>query len=321
MKTWNSLHNILGEAVRRVMAQNSTKTILPTACSSTASFATRGDNRARRRRARERGDIQSSADSVHHYNTPVNGYVTPSDKRDDSGVSAANYTTLPSSHRGSPIDEAVPLPAVKPLSNQSQQPTIHCPDLQRASRVPFDAARTSSSSSVDGRCTMTQLDSLSASESGNESLRGPELYKGSNRRQQRKSRLSEVYVAEGQSELIKTPAPHHVSNPSSTGGDYERPGTGTVETAMRRLTVTRMSSSGTQIFTPNEDGVELDGLPVGPQKRPGRLKERRAIKITCERSCTTPHTPYFPSPSSRNLKHSSIIKTLLSSMLYTVLRT
>jgi hypothetical protein len=33
-----------------------------------------------------------------------------------------------------------------------------------------------------------------------------------------------------------------------------------------RPQVSRTSTSGTQIFTPTEDGVELDGLPVGPER-------------------------------------------------------
>jgi hypothetical protein len=33
-----------------------------------------------------------------------------------------------------------------------------------------------------------------------------------------------------------------------------------------RPRMTRMSSNGTQVFTPSENGVELDGLPVGPGK-------------------------------------------------------
>jgi len=36
--------------------------------------------------------------------------------------------------------------------------------------------------------------------------------------------------------------------------------------APQRPRISRTSTSGTQIFTPNEDGIELDGLPVGPEK-------------------------------------------------------
>jgi hypothetical protein len=36
--------------------------------------------------------------------------------------------------------------------------------------------------------------------------------------------------------------------------------------AQERPRMTRMSTNGTQVFTPSEDGMELDGLPVGPGK-------------------------------------------------------
>jgi hypothetical protein len=36
--------------------------------------------------------------------------------------------------------------------------------------------------------------------------------------------------------------------------------------APKRPRVSRTSTSGTQVFTPNEDGVEIDGLPVGPAR-------------------------------------------------------
>ena len=32
------------------------------------------------------------------------------------------------------------------------------------------------------------------------------------------------------------------------------------------LALRRTSTTGTQVFTPNDDGVELDGLPTGPSK-------------------------------------------------------
>jgi hypothetical protein len=33
---------------------------------------------------------------------------------------------------------------------------------------------------------------------------------------------------------------------------------------IRRPSIVRTSTSGTQVFTPNLDGIELDGLPTGP---------------------------------------------------------
>lgn len=47
----------------------------------------------------------------------------------------------------------------------------------------------------------------------------------------------------------------------------------------QRPKISRTTTSGTQIFTPNEDGVEIDGLPVGPKKDAWTGKRREATYL------------------------------------------
>jgi len=50
----------------------------------------------------------------------------------------------------------------------------------------------------------------------------------------------------------------------------------------KRPGLSRTSTSGTQIFTPEADGMELDGLPVGPDRShwtgKGGRRERRTFE-------------------------------------------
>lgn len=43
----------------------------------------------------------------------------------------------------------------------------------------------------------------------------------------------------------------------------------------KRPRISRTSTSGTQVFTPKKDGVEIDGLPVGPTRDLWGVKGRR----------------------------------------------
>jgi hypothetical protein len=58
--------------------------------------------------------------------------------------------------------------------------------------------------------------------------------------------------------LEKGPQPIYLSN------DPADPIPTTPPAKPRRPNLFRMSSSGTQVFTPSSDGVEVDGMPVGP---------------------------------------------------------
>lgn len=48
-----------------------------------------------------------------------------------------------------------------------------------------------------------------------------------------------------------------------------------ISRVLNRPRMSRTSTSGTQIFTPNEDGVEVDGMPVGPARDLWKAKESR----------------------------------------------
>lgn len=122
------------------------------------------------------------------------------------------------------------------------------------------------------------------------------------KRQRRKSLLSEVYVAEDLEPEPRVPANEEMDNESggremlsaagsalATPGEImasvsskrnELPSFGSppspigflsaVDTRMdggeERPSLWRMSTSGTQVFKPDKNGVEVDGLPVGPSK-------------------------------------------------------
>jgi hypothetical protein len=77
------------------------------------------------------------------------------------------------------------------------------------------------------------------------------------------SRVGSIIPASKEEDIPTTPDPREgTSDTLSTPTSPRLLDTDVV--AQERSRMTRMSTNGTQVFTPSEDGIELDGLPVGP---------------------------------------------------------
>jgi hypothetical protein len=248
------------------------------------------DAKIRRRRAQERGDIHSSSmDSAPHYNSPVSGDLIPSsgdpfwvDSRNrtadfqlaDPIVAAASFAaaeTNTASLGGNPM--ALHPSSVSDISPRTQQPSSALAICGSGhSKLKF---------SLSSKCTHST---------------SPHLRRGPGRAR-RRSMLSEVYTAEefhsevtadakGDHQPVErgslsvvgsiiptskdedTPTTPHLGGDTSDALDIPTSprGLGTDVAALERPRMTRMSTNGTQVFTPGKDGMELDGLPVGPGK-------------------------------------------------------
>ncbi|KAH7369502.1 hypothetical protein BKA65DRAFT_416470 [Rhexocercosporidium sp. MPI-PUGE-AT-0058] len=203
------------------------------------------DGKARRLRAQERGDIHSSdAESTPHFNTPVSGHLTPTTSqkpfhdRRRKRVSPSESSLHPMGHQYSP---------------GVQEPTAPSrPAFPFYSPARYNPPITSNSFSSRRR----------------------------HNREKRKSTLSDMYTADD----IREPgalgrgvpgAPASANATPMENGEQEFRSVATTlaipilndPTISLRPRIGRTSTSGTQIFTPVDGGIELDGLPVGPPEK------------------------------------------------------
>jgi hypothetical protein len=253
------------------------------------------DAKERRRRARERGDIHSSSvESSPRYNTPTSA--------DGSGTaSPLNFELYSSYHENggrsrADIAKALTSAGINGLSNSPSQ--SFTPPNSHGSPVPSPPpALTGSLSSRVGSPTKSGTSNPRPSPSV------PSFSpRRQGARRQRRSMLSEVCtpddIEEERNDLSVVGSA--LASPREESGSDSLAGSGPVtptldmllrdeasaasspgpvtsmsaheEVLNRRWTTSglqrprlhRVSSSGTQIFTPHEDGVEIDGLPVGP---------------------------------------------------------
>lgn len=214
------------------------------------------DGKARRRRAQERGDIQSSsASNIAHHNSLVTNSTVPS-PGSDSSLRASSVPTLSLS----------PTPRV-PNKSQSINPAPMTCGIH-----PFRDHGSSQST----RSSMNSARSFSARRraSGH-----------------RRSMLSEVFTFEDiddSSAIAETKYERGILSAAgsvlTTPGEPESPQRPVVADVLnhpgldnflaimadmrtpKRPNMPRTSTTGTQVFTPSYDGVELDGLPVGLPK-------------------------------------------------------
>jgi hypothetical protein len=245
------------------------------------------DAKIRRRRAQERGDIHSSSiDSTPHYNSPVSGDLIPNsgapfwvDPRNrildfqlvDPIVAAASFVaeTNTASLRGNPITQHSSVSDISPRIQQQNSALAICGSGHSRLEISLFSNPTHPAS--------------------------PHLRRGPGRAR-RRSMLSEVHTpeefhseitanAKGDHETVErgivslgaiipiskdedTPrTPDPIGDTSDALSIPASPSLlGTDVVAKERPRMTRMSTNGTQVFTPSEDGMELDGLPVGPGK-------------------------------------------------------
>ncbi|KAH6677103.1 hypothetical protein B0J14DRAFT_475059 [Halenospora varia] len=274
VKRWRSIRRRFGGSLHAALPTNDlddrNSINSESGTSATSSPAVSPDGRARRIRAQERGEIHS-ADSTPHNPTPNSGIFSeddaiseppkspardmpkrpklPSDLRSSTEnplAAAALLAASDSGHRKEDktiaqiLNPTTPTQSPSPISPDSGMSTLQSqPSSPGATsgNVPNNTPSDGPLPSRDQVKPMPASPPLSFS-----SMRIP-------KRQRRKSLLSEVYVAEDLEPEPRAPANEEIDNESE-----ERP------------SLWRMSTSGTQVFKPDKNGVEVDGLPVGPSK-------------------------------------------------------
>ncbi|PVH74459.1 hypothetical protein DL98DRAFT_519276 [Cadophora sp. DSE1049] len=235
------------------------------------------DGKVRRLRAQESGDIHSSdVDTTQHFNTPTSGDLTPL-----GGLSTPDRINGAAFRLSNPSIAEAALAAAEGRATASPSPTasrsrkhispsessIHPMGYQNRVRAP---APTTPSRPPFPLYSPARFNPPAASNPFS-SRRRPT-------REQRKSTLSEMYTPDdvqgsgaadlAGSEISSAPA---IANVTPLG-DTKEHGVATtsplpilMDPALSfRPRIGRTSTSGTQIFTPADDGIELDGLPVGP---------------------------------------------------------
>ncbi|KAJ5033566.1 uncharacterized protein L3040_008678 [Drepanopeziza brunnea f. sp. 'multigermtubi'] len=241
------------------------------------------DARTRRRRAQERGEIHSSIDSTPpaHYNSPASGNASPSGSPMRVDWSRAPVFPLSNANISegalAAADRRIAAAALSRSSSPSprirytypSESPVHSPQemsglapLSRPAFPLYPPVRFSSSGSV--AAPKSKPKSFSSARNS--------------ARQQRKSRLSEMHTLDDvHAEHPELDDRHALSAPASTLNStvvspMELPGrlledlsaASSPDPVAWRPRMERLSSNGTQIFTPQDDGIELDGLPVGP---------------------------------------------------------
>lgn len=275
---------------------------------SSSRMSTDIDGRSRRQRAQERGDIHSSSvDSTVHYNSPVTRSATPAE---DGSARNSGWVDSPKPsprfQLADPLSAAAALAAaetvLKPRSGlkMDEYPVSSSSTLDSNNSLPSSV---STSENTYGKSQSPAFPWPQSSPSTN-----PYSRRGSSFR---KSRLSEVYTpdeffaamspnAEGDREpfersvfsalgsALATPKedtppsltpllrPQPSETASSPGpNSYFKRRDAVGKRAQERPKLRRTSTSGTQIFHPSADGVEIDGLPVGPGRETWLSKGRR----------------------------------------------
>lgn len=261
--------------------------------------------KARRRRAQERGDIHSSSvDSTPHYNTPMSGHLSPANDERPQTIRNDSQNTTPTFRLADPLTAAASFVEAERTQLQSSGPSSpsDIPTPNSMSTLGFGRSTASSTLATCGTShARSEMSSLPANSMMNTPSPG---YSFSSQRSQtrprRRSMLSEVYtpadlespsslssgsqkppyernalsamgsaLASPQEEVKpRWPAGRHIDQVLSSPGPAILPTLGELTTSSTpaRPRMSRTSTTGTQIFTPNEDTVEIDGLPVGPSR-------------------------------------------------------
>ena len=273
----------------------------PTPGHSTASSpAMSSDGKSRRRRAQERGHIHSSVDSTPLYNSPASGYDTPEGSSFPRPFWVDSINASPASQLADPLAAAAALALADTQAGPVQSPNSISPNLS----TPSESFASSSQCGIpldSNGCSQPTIEVRIAAKSTPD----PATSSYTNRtrkRQHRRSMLSEMHTPEDFAENIaseeapKEPVERGLL--SAAGSDLPTPqeeaesdiglvvhsegresigNLGPVGAlSVRRMTVSsdtrlslglsRTSTSGTQVYTPSDDAVEIDGLPASPSK-------------------------------------------------------
>lgn len=256
------------------------------------------DGKKRRQRAQERGDIHSSSvESTPHFNSPASEMFSPPVP---SGTAIPFSIESPAAPPSSPAD-MISKPASKARANRESFTKGKKTGIKAASASdPMMFARTHTSPMCFAPASgfsnhHSKLDSPS-----NVTSHAPSYSYSSKRTARKHGRriiLSEVCTPEDSqppsrpneyaersilsavgstlttrteeaSIILNAQSQRHANEDafagSSVAGFADMTGVGVKQRERPRFS--RTSTSGTQIFTPEADGMELDGLPVGPDR-------------------------------------------------------
>ncbi|KAF7940045.1 uncharacterized protein EAE98_000172 [Botrytis deweyae] len=253
VKRWKSIRRQFGGSLQASLPRRGSRNDESESGSDATSPALSTDARARRRRAQERGDIHSAGgDDSPHYNTPRSGAMTPLTPLSPMDpMTPLTPFTIPTTPPATPM--APSLPGLRPMSpffkgeDTMAAITSFLADARQPEHVmiPPDSFK-DTGGYVSPNMIRTELAAGAMFIQSRSSSQPPlEPIAGSCRRR-RTSLLSEVCTPE----------------------DFNDDGTLKCDEGneIQGIHLARANSSGTQIFRPGSDGIELDGRPVGPGK-------------------------------------------------------
>ncbi|CAD6443155.1 bdcc9bbe-d7d1-4b57-bf5d-8cbe8a849b86-CDS [Sclerotinia trifoliorum] len=247
VKRWKSIRRQFGGSLQNSLPTRAFGNVESDSESDATSSALSTDARARRRRAQERGDIHSAGgDDSPRYNTPRSGTMTPI-----TPMTPMSPFMIPATPPATPMVPS--LPGLRPVS-------------------PF----------FRGADTMTAVTSFQADACQAEHIiNPPDSFKDTGgyvspnmiRTEHAAGAMFIQSRSNSQPPLEPIVDPYRVRRTSMLSevcipGDFNDDGTLKIdeEKQYQGPQLARANSSGTQIFRPNSDGIELDGMPVGPGK-------------------------------------------------------
>ncbi|PSS08944.1 hypothetical protein M430DRAFT_61349 [Amorphotheca resinae ATCC 22711] len=303
VKRWRTFRRRIGGSLHSQMPATASEERFITSSSGVSSPRMSSDAKERRRRARASGHMDSnSCDSTPHYNSPVSGHLSPNESGMSSPFSIDSRNPSPKFTPTDPPAGAASLALTGDHVNAAQgQRSIsldppaslessHGSRTQNSPNLISVGSMNSQERSDIGPAQHPNLNSTSSSPS-------PSVVRSQARRG-RRSLLSEMYTAEdlvddtkakdgdhnldtsilgsASSTLCPTEQTKSTANMSPLHPNADARGSTSSGSTPRKQRLSRTSMSGTQIFRTGDEGVEIDGLPVGPSKHlwDGRGKRR-----------------------------------------------
>jgi hypothetical protein len=310
VKRWKSFRRRFEGSLNGALRSNASEDMSMTSESGPSGVTSPGmssDARLRRLRAQERGEIHSSVDSTQHYSTPV---LSPYESRAASPFLAESLMASPGFRLSDPIASATFMAVGESTIVATPAEIRHRPTTPTLEPLPARVQVPTSLNATPGGQT-SNLEELPAFMLPKPILNTPSSshpYRSRKVKERRKSMLSEMHTPEDFADYGDSAASSHVNvqrNGLNAAGSeltsqlsspvlepqVESMRSGSMcedigyfeerlnhEGIHRRPRMTRTSSNGTQVFSPGDGGVELDGLPVGPSRHvwdgQGKSRER-----------------------------------------------
>ncbi|KAF8860991.1 hypothetical protein BDZ45DRAFT_740869 [Acephala macrosclerotiorum] len=302
VKRWRNFRRRMSGSLHSALSSRASEDLASASESSEASSPVlSSDAKIRRLRAQERGDIHSSSvDSTPHCNSPRSGQLSPNGE--ELALSVRSLASVfPLGDPLAAVASLVMAEASRLRVSNFLTPHASIPSDTISARELIRSSAASTLAVCDTSHTRSELPSLSPSSKPNTPFSTYSLSsQRSMNRQRRRSMLSEVCTPEDfhtskspDTEGTKEPITRSIlSTVGSTLASPEEkvsaypfgprrihevlssPGPSVLPTLAElrgfkeqdRPKMSRTSTNGTQIFTPSDDGVEIDGLPAGPSR-------------------------------------------------------